>query len=118
VKEYIVWIATSLLALITPVQEYIITCEILIVLNWIADKYVKINHKKKHKKRSVPVYAQLFFVTTTILIAKWVDDKFLNTSNASYTLSLALVLFELGLFYKNISIIIGFDITQFLKNKK
>lgn len=117
-KEYIWWIITSALALIVPVQEYIITCEVLIILNWIADKYVQKRYRKKHKKRKIPVYIQLFFVTTTICVARWIDDIFLKSYTTSYNLSLGLVLFELATFYKNISIILGIDINKLIKFKK
>jgi hypothetical protein len=116
VKEYIVWIATSLLVLITPVREYIITCELLIVLNWIAHYYVVIYCKTKRKK-IIPVYVQMFFVTVTILIARHIDGVFMNNYETSHVLSLGLVFYELGALYKNISLLLGFDITKYINKK-
>lgn len=115
-KEYIIWIATSLLVLITPVQEYIITCELLILLNWIADYYVVIYCKTK-KKKTIPVYIQMFFVTITILIARHIDGVFMKSYDTSHTLSLGLVFYELGVLYKNISLLLGLDITKYINKK-
>lgn len=117
-KETIYWIVVALLGLLTPLQEYILTCEALIILNWIADYYAQIlQRKRRSKKKAVPVYVQMFFVMVTIIIARIIDTLYIGSFTLSHNLSLGLVFFELATLYKNISLLIGFDIAKHLKKK-
>lgn len=116
-KDTIGWVIAAVLATLTPIQEYIFTCELLILLNWIAFEYVKIVNNKKTKKRSVPVYAKMMFVMVAIVVSRVIDELYTKSYVMSYSLSLGLVYFELYELFKSISIIIGFDITKFIKRK-
>ena len=114
-KNTLYWIVVSFLALITPVQEYIITSEALILLNWIADYYVWKHHRRRHKKRRTPFHIQMFFIVIVIILSRHIDNVFLHDYSISYGLSLGLVLFELKLLYDNISILLGFNINKYIK---
>lgn len=120
-KETAAWIAALILGLLTPVQEYVLACEFLIVMNWLASKYTTNTAKQKQKKRA-PVYAQIFFVMVAIVATNQIDKHILKTNALSYPLSLGLVIFEFNELQKSISEILGIDITKFTntktKNKK
>ena len=117
-KEALAWLLVVVLGVLTPIQEYILTCEVLILLNWIAYTYVKtIEKKKKKKKKERPIYIDMFFATVAIVTARVMDILYLKSYTVSYSLSLTLVLYYYVALFKNISTIIGIDLTKFIPKR-
>lgn len=104
-----------MLGILTPVQEYIVACEALILLNWVASYYLVKHGKIKAERNQIPVYVRMFFIMVAIVTARIYDNLYSNDYDSSYALSSGLVLYNLILLYKNISLILGIDITKYLK---
>ena len=116
-KDTLAWFIVAVLGILTPIQEYIITCEVLILLNWIAYEYLKTKDKRKNKKKRSPIYIDMFFTTVAIVTARTMDILYLKSYTVSYSLSLTLVLYYYVALFKNISKIIGIDITKFIPKR-
>lgn len=114
-KNFIRELLSSYLDFLIPIQDYILISEILIISNYILFEYVK---RKNNKNQKYPLWLLIFSAFIIIVITRLFDVHIVEKELFCKNISLAICYYQLYLISKNVSLILGIDLTKYINLPK